>query len=106
MGRVKTSADIDAQIEQLKAKKAALLQKERASERKKRNHAMMVFGGLVEKYYGDGDWTAIDPAKLEEYMQQFAYAAVKRVKRKEQASADEANEKLRAWERSGREKKD
>jgi len=45
-------AELDEKIAQIKAQKKALLNREKAEERKKRDHRLIVIGATVEKYCG------------------------------------------------------
>ena len=58
-----TVEDLERQIEQLKARKRALMQKENQRNRKRRNHALMTAGALVESCF-DGGWTEIGYGRL------------------------------------------
>ena len=54
---------IEQRITQLQAQRKQLLAREKSEARKQRTHALIVFGGLIERACG-GDWTAIDPDRL------------------------------------------
>ena len=110
MARARTADEIDAQIErlkererQLRAQKQALRQRESAKERKQRNHALMVYGAMVEQHLGRGDWTRLDPQAVSAYLARFGKSAPARECAGEPRTAAEANEAVRAWERAGRE---
>lgn len=110
MARARTADEIDAQIErlkererQLRAQKQALRQREGAKERKQRNHALMVYGAMVERHIGGGDWTRLDPQAVSAYLARFGKSAPARECAGEPRPAAEANEAVRAWERTGRE---
>lgn len=110
MARARTADEIDAQIErlkererQLRAQKQALRQRESAKERKQRNHALMVYGAMVEQHLGRGDWTRLDPQAVSAYLARFGKSAPARECAGEPRPAAEANEAVRAWERAGRE---
>ena len=110
MARARTAEEIDAQIErlkererQLKAQKQALKQRQNAQERKQRNHALMVYGAMVEQHIGRGDWTRLDPQAVSAYLARFGRSAPARECAGEPRTAAEANEAVRAWERAGRE---
>lgn len=110
MARARTADEIDAQIErlkererQLRAQKQALRQRESAKERKRRNHALMVYGAMVEQHLGRGDWTRLDPQAVSAYLARFGKSAPARECAGEPRTAAEANEAVRAWERAGRE---
>lgn len=110
MARARTAEEIDAQIErlkererQLRAQKQALRQRESAKERKQRNHALMVYGAMVEQHLGRGDWTRLDPQAVSAYLARFGKSAPARECAGEPRTATEANEAVRAWERAGRE---
>mgnify|MGYP006914186464 CR=1 FL=1 len=62
-----TVEDLERQIEQLKARKRALVQKENQRNRKRRNHALMTAGALVESCFDDG-WTEIGYGRLAAYL--------------------------------------
>ena len=112
MARARTADEIDAQIErlkererQLRAQKQALRQRESAKERKQRNHALMVYGAMVEQHLGRGDWTRLDPQAVSAYLARFGKSAPARECAGEPRPAAEANEAVRAWEKAGREAK-
>lgn len=82
MARARTVDEIDAQIEklkererQLRAQKQALKQRENAAARKQRNHALMVYGAMVEQHLGRGDWTRLDPQAVSAYLARFGRSA-------------------------------
>ena len=109
MARARTAEEIDAQIErlkererQLRAQKQALRQRRNAQERKQRNHALMVYGVMVEQHLGRGDWTRLDPQAVSAYLARFGKSAPARECAGEPRSAAEANEAVRAWEKAGR----
>lgn len=112
MARARTADEIDAQIErlkererQLRAQKQALKQRQNAQERKQRNHALMVYGAMVEQHLGRGDWTRLDPQAVSAYLARFGKSAPARECAGEPRPAAEANEAVRAWEKAGREAK-
>lgn len=109
MARARTAEEIDAQIErlkererQLRAQKQALRQRRNAQERKQRNHALMVYGAMVEQHLGRGDWTRLDPQAVSAYLARFGKSAPARECAGEPRSAAEANEAVRTWEKAGR----
>lgn len=110
MARARTAEEIDAQIErlkererQLRAQKQALKQRQSAQERKQRNHALMVYGAMIEQHLGRGDWTRLDPQAVSAYLARFGKSAPARECAGEPRPAAEANEAVRAWEKAGRE---
>ena len=110
MARARTAEEIDAQIErlkererQLRAQKQALKQRQSAQERKQRNHALMVYGAMIEQHLGRGDWTRLDPQAVSAYLARFGRSAPARECAGEPRTAAEANEAVRAWEKAGRE---
>lgn len=87
-----------AQIQnQIRDKKRALA----ADERKARNHALMVIGGLVERQVPLGDWKSIDWDALAQVISfngdVFSQCGADSLPTKEAAA------RLRDWERSRRE---
>lgn len=96
MGRVKTAEEIDEQIARLKARKQQILQQQRQRERKQRNHALMVLGGMVESACG-GDWKSINYYDLDEYLHQWS-KAMKRACLDQADTADDANAHVREFE--------
>lgn len=112
MARARTAEEIDAKIErlkerekQLRAQKQALRQRRNAQERKQRNHALMVYGAMVEQHLGRGDWTRLDPQAVSAYLARFGKSAPARECAGEPRAAAEANAAVRAWEKAGREAK-
>lgn len=105
MGRVKTMAQLEAEQEKLaEAQKqlAEQLKKRRAmdaaAQRKQRNHALVVIGALVEQHFLGGDWTTLDPNRLARYLHQYSAAGTQACQG-EKLDPDEANRRIRDWER-------
>lgn len=99
----KTVEDIDREIARLKARKQKLVAREKGRERKQRNHALIVFGSMVEAACG-GDWRAIDPSFLNAYLTKWS----NRMKTEcvfEPLSSDEADAEIRSWEKAAKEAK-
>lgn len=110
MAKARTAEEIDAQIErlkererQLRAQKQALKQREGAQARKQRNHALMVYGAMVERHLGGGDWTRLDPQAVNAYLARFGGSGPARDCAGEPRAAADANATVRAWEKAGRE---
>ena len=106
MARAKTVDEIDAQIEKLKERERQLRahkQRENAAARKQRNHALMVYGAMVEQHLGRGDWTRLDPQAVSAYLARFGKSAPARECAGDPRTAAEADEAVRAWEKAGRE---
>ena len=81
------------QIEaQISDKKRALARE----ERKARNHALMVAGGLVMQHAPDGDWKRIDWDKLAEWLKRYGYKITEC--KTEFLPTDKAYKRLREWE--------
>jgi len=99
----KTIEDLDREIAQLKARKQKLVAREKDRERKQRNHALIVFGSMVEAACG-GDWRAIDPSYLNAYLTKWSRTLKNEVVY-EPLSSSEADAEIRAWERAQREAK-
>ena len=85
---------------QIQKKKRALA----AEERKARNHALMVAGGLLMQHAPGGDWKRVDWDALAEWIGRYGYK-VAECEAEALPTADAAK-RLRAWERTGREKND
>lgn len=96
-----TVEDLERQIEQLKARKRALVQKENQRNRKRRNHALMTAGALVESCFGDG-WTEIGYGRLAAYLKHHKNEIVNECK-VENLGPEEAEKRLRGWEKKKRE---
>lgn len=79
----------------IKAEKAKLS----SQNRKARNHALMVLGGMVEQY---ADWKTIDWDKLAAWLKQYAYKIAECTQ--EELEPKQAADRLRAWEKKGRER--
>ena len=85
------------QIEaQISDKKRALARE----ERKARNHALMVAGGLVLSHAPGGDWKRVDWDALAAWLDRYGYK-VAECEAEELATKDAAA-RLREWERKGR----
>lgn len=82
---------------QIQKKKRALA----AEERKARNHALMVAGGLVVSHAPEGDWKRIDWDALAAWLDKYGYKV--RACEADGLPTREAAARLREWERRGRE---
>ncbi len=109
MARAKNIESLERQIEQLKlkekqlkAQKQTLINREKAKERKMRNHALIVLGGFVENACG-GNWKAINYRKLDKMLQKYAGNYHKTATYQDR-SAKEATEALREYESEKRKK--
>ena len=93
-------AALDAQLERLRARKQAVAARFSQEERKARNHALIVAGGMLEKCF-DGGWQTIDWPGLESLIEgnREAFAA----KTAPALPTCEASKRLRDWERAARE---
>lgn len=78
--------------EQIRNKKRALA----AQERKARNHALMVAGGLVMQHAPEGDWKRIDWDKLAAWIDRYGYKITEC--EAEALPTDEAYKRLKEWE--------
>lgn len=96
-----TVKDLERQIEQLKARKKALVQKENQRNRKRRNHALMTAGALVESCFDEG-WTEVGYGRLAAYLKRHKEEIVAEC-RVENLEPEEAEKRLRGWERKKRE---
>lgn len=96
-----TVEDIERQIEQLKARKKALVQKENQRNRKRRNHALMTAGALVESCFDEG-WTEIGYGRLASYLKRHKDEIVAEC-RVENMESEDAEKRLRGWEKRKRE---
>lgn len=92
-----------ATLEQLEARQKQIqmqIQKKRAlaaEERKARNHALMVAGGLLMQHAPGGDWKRVDWERLAEWIGRYGYK-IAECEAEELPTADAAK-RLRAWER-------
>ena len=77
--------------------------RENAAARKQRNHALMVYGAMIEQHLGRGDWTRLDPQAVSAYLARFGKSAPARECAGDPRTAAEADEAVRAWEMAGRE---
>ena len=93
--------DLERQIEQLKARKRALVQKENQRNRKRRNHALMTAGALVESCFEEG-WTEIGYGRLAAYLKRHKEEIVAEG-RVENLDPEDAEKRLRGWEKKKRE---
>lgn len=96
-----TVEDLERQIEQLKARKRALVQKENQRNRKRRNHALMTAGALVESCFDEG-WTEVGYGRLAAYLKRHKEEIVAECK-VENLDPEDAEKRLRGWERKKRE---
>lgn len=95
-----TVEDLERQIEQLKNRKKALIQKESQKNRKRRNHALMTLGALVESTFDNG-WTEIGAGRFAAYLKRHRDEILAEC-RVENIEPEEAEKRLREWERNGR----
>lgn len=96
-----TLDDLVKKRDQLNARIKAEQAKERAAERKARNHALMVLGGLVEHASG-GDWREIDYARLDALLHKSSESLRKTATEQGRGTKD-ATAALRAYEAKKRE---
>lgn len=92
-----------ATLEQLEARQKQLqmqIQRKKRElakqERKARNHALMVAGGLVMQHAPDGDWKRVDWDKLAAWLNRYGYKVAEC--EAEGLPTDEAYKRLREWE--------
>lgn len=104
MARKRTLEEIDAQMAKLAAKRKQVAAQEKKAERSQRNHALMFYGGMLEKACG-GDWCEIDPAEAQAYFTQYAGAIRKRLNLHPGRTPKEANKDVRGFEKELREQK-
>lgn len=94
-------ASLDGQIAKLKARRQAAVAHRSQDERKARNHACFVLGGLLMKCFDD--WRAIDfegvASVVEGNKSVFAQHSTTTL------PTSEARKRLRKWEQKQREKK-
>lgn len=96
-----------ATLEQLEAKQKQIqmqIQKKRralaAEERKVRNHALIVAGGLLMQHAPGGDWKRVDWDRLAQWINRYGYK-ISECEAEELPTKDAAA-RLREWERSKR----
>lgn len=90
--------DIEAQIARLQERKRDVQRKMAEEERKGRNHACMVLGGMMLACFPDG-WASVDFKGLDGIIKKNA--SVFSAKRCEALPTAEASKRLRQWERDG-----
>ena len=73
-------AELDKKIEQIKAQKKAILQREKQAERKARTKRLIQIGAEVEAICGE----ITDIEALKEYLSKYAYAIKKTQQPKEE----------------------
>lgn len=86
--------------DQLNARIKAEQARQRASERKARNHALMVLGGMIERECG-GDWRAIDYRRLDAllYRSRKSLAQAKLDEARETKDATRSLREFEKWKR-------
>lgn len=89
---------LELQRAQIEARIKAEKQKASAAERKARNHALMVIGGLVVSHAAEGDWKRIDMNALAAWLDKYGYKVEKDCFAKPLPTKEAAN-RLRLWER-------
>lgn len=110
MARARSVEDAQRQLDaikererQIKEQLKDLKRREAQRARKQRNHALMVYGALVEHYMAGGDWTRLDPGEFAAYMARFGDGRAAKRCLVGPRSPDEASAALRQWEKNGRE---
>lgn len=88
--------DLIKKRDQLNARIKDMQAREQAKNRKARNHAMMVFGGMLETACG-GDWTAIDYRALDSIVYECAERLMA-ARTQDGRSVDDATADLRSFE--------
>lgn len=94
-----TIEELEERKARLEAQIARLKRMRSAEERKARNHALAVVGGLVVRHAPDGDWRSIDWDALAELI--AAHANEIASCSAERLDTDAAKRRLREWERGG-----
>lgn len=96
-----------ATLEQLEARQKQIqmqIQKKRralaAEERKARNHALMVAGGLLMQHAPGGDWKRVDWDRLAQWIDRYGYKIAEC--EAEELPTKDARLRLRDWERTSR----
>lgn len=77
-------AELDKKIEQIKAQKKAILQREKQAERKARNKRLIQIGAEVEAVCGE----ITDLEAFKDYLSKYSYAIKKTQEPKPDTSAD------------------
>ncbi len=90
---------LDAQIAQLKDRRADVRRKLAADERKARNHACMVLGGMVLSCFDEG-WRTVDFGAVDQIVKKNSKVFGSRTA--PELPAPEASKRLRLWERTKR----
>ena len=88
-------AELDERLGQLKARRQALAARHGKDERKARDHALIVAGGMLVACF-DGGWKTVDFKRLSGMIERNRTAFAK-LSAPELATA-EAKARLRAWE--------
>lgn len=103
MPRRKSAADYDEEIRQLRERQRDARARERREERKSRDHAAFVAGGLILGCFPDG-WQSVDWDTLARQIRAAGPAFAKMVVPEEDRPADtkEATAMLREWEKKDR----
>lgn len=110
MPRRKTAEEYDAEIAELKARRRAALAREHSAERKARDHAAFVAGGLLLDVFADDGrdrmdaWKSVDWDRLAAILRNEANrnGLRKRAMLGEPLGTAEAVERLRGFERRDR----
>lgn len=82
----------------LKEQAAAARNRAKARERKQRNHALWVMGGLVEYHFLGGDWASVDLDELDGKLAEAGESLGAACRVDGERAADEANAYVRNWE--------
>jgi hypothetical protein len=93
--------DIDRMIEQLRERRRQEVARHSVEARKAEAHARHVFGSLVLECVG-GEWTAVDPARLEAVLAGNADVLARCAG--EPLPLEAARSRMREWEASRRER--
>lgn len=99
MPRRKTVKELDEEIKALKEKRRAAVVAESRAERKARDHALIVLGGMIESCFPDG-WQSINYEEvslfIKEHQEELRDMCCKTFK------TAEATKRLRRWEQKER----
>lgn len=92
----KIQAEVKQKIARLETKKRGLLKKETEASRRRRNHALMTIGAIVESQFDNG-WTEVGCGLLARWCAEHA-AEIVEACRVENLEPEAADSRLHEWE--------
>ena len=103
--KLKTSAELYKELENLKTDLKEAKAREKTNERIWEKHAKIVLGGMVVKCFENSDWKKVDIRKFDEYISKWHGKIKEQCTAREEQDAPTANKAVKDFEKWGREQK-